>query len=48
MVERKASWGITKLKVERVCVINVVEVLAAVGGQEAGAERAGAHSWCDA
>jgi len=42
-VEREASWGITKLMVDRGRAINVGEALA-VGAR---AERAGAHSLCD-
>ena len=43
MVEREASWGLTKLRVDRVHAINVAEALAAVG---AGTKQAGACIPC--
>jgi len=44
-VEREASWGTMKLRVDRGHAIDVSEALAVTTG--AGAERAGAHSSCD-
>jgi len=44
VVEREASWGITKLWVDGDHAIDVGEALALVAAG-VGAERAGAHSW---
>jgi len=43
-VEREASWGITKLRVDEGHVIDVSEALAVA---TAGGEKSGVPSWCD-
>jgi len=47
VVERGVAWGIMKLRVDGGCEINVGVVLALATGVQAGARRAGMHSWRD-